>query len=128
MKVNVLIDSSGWIEYFAEGELAPKYAKYIEAANSSEYATPAIVLYEVYKRIKSVKGEDAALKAVAHIIDRTTVISIDKKIALNAAEISLKTKLSMADAIIKAVAEDKGAKLVTGDGHFKDFRDVVFIG
>ena len=68
MKVNVLIDSSGWIEYFAEGKLAPKYAKYIEAANSSVYATPAIVLYEVYKRIKSVKGEDAALKAVAHII------------------------------------------------------------
>lgn len=127
MKVNVLIDSHGWIEYFSEGKLASKYAKFAEAANSSEYITPTIVLYEVYKRIKSIKGEDAALKAIAHIINNTTIVSIDKKISLNAAEISLKTKLAMADAMIKATAEEKDAKIVTGDEHFKSFKDVVFI-
>ena len=127
MKVNILIDSHGWVEYFTEGKLAPKYATYVESANSSEYVTPAIVLYEVYKRIKSVSGEDAALKAIAHILDSTETVVIDKKIALNAAEISLKNRLSMADAIIKAVAEETHAKIITGDAHFKGFDGVVFI-
>ena len=127
MKVNVLIDSHGWIEYFSGGKLALKYSKYIEAANSSEYITPAIVLYEVYKKIKSTKGEGMALRAVAYIMAHTTIISIDKKISLNAAEISLKTKLPMADAMIKVIAEEKDANLITGDGHFKNFKDVVFI-
>ena len=127
MKASVLIDSSGWIEYFAEGPKASKYAKYIEAANISDYITPAIILYEVYKKIKSMKNEEFALKALAYIIGNTTIVSIDKKIALSAADISLKTKLSMADALIKATAEEKNAKIITGDEHFRKFNDVIFI-
>ncbi len=127
MKMNVLIDSHGWIEYFSEGPLASKYAKYIETANSSEYITPSIILYEVYKKMKSVIGEDKALKAIAHIIEHTRIVSIDKKIVLNAAEISLKTKLAMVDSLIKAVAEEINAKIITADIHFKGFSDVVFI-
>ena len=122
-----MIDSHGWIEYFSEGPLSSKYARYIENANASECITPSIVIYEVYKKIKSIRGEDAALRAVAHIIEHTEIIPIDKNTALNAAEISIITKLGMADAMIKAVAEEKGAKVVTGDEHFKDFEGAVFI-
>lgn len=127
MKLSVLIDSHGWIEYFAEGRLAAKYAPYIEKANISEYATPVIVLYEVYKRLKALKGEEAALKAVAHIVEHTKIIQITKKIALNAADISLEAKLAMADAMIKAVAEERNAKIITGDEHFKGMENVIFI-
>ena len=125
--MNVLVDSHGWIEYFSEGPLATKYAKYIENANISEYITPSIVLFEVYKKIKSTVGENKALKAIAHIIEHTRIISIDKKIVLNAAEISIGTKLTMADSLIKAIAEEMDAKIVTGDAHFKGFRDVMLI-
>ena len=125
--MNVLIDSHGWIEYFAEGKLASKYAKYVEAANISEYVTPSIVIYEVYKRIKFIRSEDAALKAIAHIIGQTSIISVDKKVAIDAAEISINKKLGMADAMIKAIAEDKNAKLITGDVHFKGMQDIIFI-
>ena len=127
MKQNVLIDSHGWIEYFSDGNLAQKYAKYVEGANSSEYITPSIVLFEVYKKMKAVKGENVALEILAYIINRTSTIQIDKNIAISAAEISLKTKLAMADSIIKAVAEENNAKIITGDPHFKEFLDVVFI-
>ena len=127
MKENVLIDSYGWIEYFSEGPKANKYAKYVDVANTSQYITPSIILYEVYKKIKATKGEDMALKAISYIIHYTTIIAIDKKISLNAAEISLKTRLSMADAIIKAVAEERNAKIITSDEHLKNFSDVIFI-
>ena len=127
MKASVLVDSYGWIEYFAGGSLASRYAKYIENANNSEYVTPSIILYEVYTKIKLARGEDAALKALAYIIEHTMIVSIDKKIAMNAAEISLKTKLGMADAIVKAVAEEENAKLITSDEHFKGMQDVILI-
>lgn len=127
MKVSVLIDSHGWIEYFAEGPLQPKYEKYVESADPSKYLTPATIVYEVFKKIKSVKDESLALKVVAFITEKTTVISISKEIALEAAEISLETKLSMADAMIKAVADKNGANIITGDEHFKGMKNVVFI-
>jgi len=46
---------------------------------------------------------------------------------IDAADISLKTKLAMADALIKATAEEKDAKIITSDEHFRKFNDVIFI-
>ena len=125
--MSVLIDSHGWVEFFAGGPLAEKYARYVDGANTAEYLTPSVVVYEVYKRVKMLMGEGLALKAISFITTHTTIIDADKKIALNAAEISIRHKLAMADAIIKATAEDRGAKIITGDPHFKGFPDVVFI-
>lgn len=47
------IDSHGWIEYFAEGPLAGKYAKHIEPANKSEYITPSIIAGQNLKMLFS---------------------------------------------------------------------------
>lgn len=46
----LLIDSSGWIEFFADGPLATQYSKYLK--NLSKIVTPSIVIYEVYKKVK----------------------------------------------------------------------------
>lgn len=127
MKASVLVDSHGWIEYFSDGHLASKYAGYIESANSQDYITPSIILYEVYRMIKSAKSEAAALEAVAHIIEHTKIIPIGEMAAIHAAEISLNTKLPMADSIIKAVANEHSAKIITGDVHFKGIENVIFI-
>lgn len=127
MKVNVLIDSHGWIEYITEGPLAKKYAKYTEAANISDFITPSIVIYEVYKKVKFIKGEELALRITSYIINHTRIIDIDKKTSLNAADISIRTKLAMADSMVKAVAEENNAKIITGDKHFKGLEGVIFI-
>ena len=125
--MNVLIDSYGWIEYFTGGPLASKYSKYIENANNSQYISPSIVIFEVYKRIKVLKGETAALRAIAYIIEHTRIIPIDKKEALNSAESSIRLKLAMADSIIKAVADENNATVVTSDKHFKNLENTIFI-
>jgi len=127
MRVNVLIDSSGWIEYFGEGPLIDKYAKYIERANPKEYYTPSIIIYEVYKKIKKEISEERALEAYAYISAYTTLVYLTEKIAIEAAEISLKKGLSMADAIIKATAELYDARVITGDEHFKGLANVELI-
>ena len=127
MKVNVLVDSYGWIEYFGDGPLADKYAEYIEKANINEYITPSIILYEVYKKIKREKSEDKALEAYAHIVNYTRIAPLDEKMSLDAAEKSLELGLGMADSIIMATADNNDAKIVTSDEHFKELDNVVYI-
>jgi predicted nucleic acid-binding protein len=120
------LDSYGWIEYLAEGPLAERYAKYVEDVREENTVIPAIVVYEVYKKIKRDISEEKALEAYAQLL-RAKVISVDASLALEAADFSLKLGLSMADALVYATAKREGAKLVTSDEHFKGFEDVEFI-
>lgn len=127
MRPNVLIDSFGWIEYFGDGRLADKYAGYIEGANRKQYHTPSIVVYEVYKKIKREVSEEKALEAYAYITAYTSVVPLTEKVAVEAAEVSLKEKLSMADSIVKASAELCNAKIITSDPHFRGGENVEIV-
>ncbi len=90
-------DSSGWLEYFADGPNADFFAPAIE--NTSELLVPAINLYEVFKRVMQQRGEGDALQAIAVMI-QGTVIDLDMDLALSAAKVSLDFKLPMADSLI----------------------------
>ncbi len=120
------MDSCGWIEYFGEGPLADKYAAIIENANKEEIVTPTIVIYEVYKKIKSVKGEEKALEAYAQM-SLTTVVELTSSLSLKAADVSIKKEIAMADAIVAVTATDCGAQIVTSDQHFRKIDGVKFI-
>jgi len=122
----ILIDSYGWIEYFANGPLAESYASFIERANAENTVTPTIVIYEVYKRIKSVKGEQKALEAYAQM-SRTKIVELTSSISLDAADISIALNLGMADSIILATAKAYNAEVVTSDEHLKGLERVRFI-
>jgi len=122
----ILIDSYGWIEYFAEGPLARNYAQFIEKADDENTVTPTIVIYEVYKRIKSVKGEEKALEAYAQM-SRAKVIDLTSSISLKAADISITLDLGMADSIIVATAAAYHAEIQTSDEHLKKLDSVKFM-
>lgn len=127
MKLNVLVDSCGWIEYFTKGALADKYGSHIANASKRTHFTPTIVLYEVYRRVKQELGEERATEACARIIGHTTTVPINERLAMEAADISLKHGLSMADAIIKATADLCKAKIVTSDKHLGKLDGVKLI-
>ncbi len=122
----ILIDSYGWIEYFAEGPLADSDAPFIEKSNAENTITPTIVVYEVYRKIKNTKGEQKALEAYAQI-SRTKIIELNSPLSLEAADISLTTNLGMADSIIVATAKTCNAEIITSDKHLKDIKGVKFI-
>lgn len=119
-----LVDSSGWIEFLTDGPCAGKYAKHLK--DLSKIKTPAIVLYEVYKKIKREKTEEEALLAIS-LINRTSIIPLNESIALFAADLSLKHALPMADAIVYATALEEGCTVVTGDAHFKGLERVLLV-
>ena len=58
-----LVDSCGWLEYFADGPNADFYAPALEDPGS--LLVPTICLLEVFKRVLKQRGEDAALQAAA---------------------------------------------------------------
>jgi predicted nucleic acid-binding protein len=122
--VKVLLDSSGWIEFFTDGPLAGRYSGYLTPKH--ELITPTIVLYEVYKKIKRERGEELAL-VYAGRLSATRVIELTHSIALLAADLSLRHGLAMADAIVYATAHDQQAELITGDADLKDLPGVVYV-
>jgi hypothetical protein len=89
-----VVDSSGWLEYFADGPNANFFAPAIE--NTRELIIPSISLYEVFKRILQQRSEDEALKAIA-IMLQGQVIDLDMTLALGAAKTSTELKLPMAE-------------------------------
>ncbi len=122
--MKVLLDSSGWIEFFTGGPLADRYATYLTPRY--QVITPTIVLYEVYKKIKRERGEETAL-LFAGRLNATEVVQLTESIALLAADVSLRHGLAMADAIVYATARDQEAEVVTGDADLKDLPGVVYV-
>jgi predicted nucleic acid-binding protein len=122
--MKVLLDSSGWIEFFTDGPRADRYATYL--ASQYQLITPTVVLYEVYKKIKRERGEETAL-LFAGRLSATQVVQLTESIALLAADLSLRHGLAMADAIVYATARDQEAEVVTGDADLKGLPGVVYV-
>jgi len=122
----ISVDSYGWIERFTDGPKADLYDAVIEKAAPAEIVTSAMVLYEVYRKIKQAVNEQSALEAVA-AIGQTFVVPVDQSISLEAADYSLMFGLHMADAVVYATARHYGAELYTGDEDLKGVKGVVFI-
>jgi predicted nucleic acid-binding protein len=120
----IIIDSSGWIEYFTDGLLSAEYAKYLK--DFTKIVTPTIILYEVYKKVRKERTEEDALLAVS-LISRTSIIPLRESTSLLAADLSLKHSLPMADAIVYATALEENCKVITSDIHFKGLDNVTLI-
>ncbi|MBE0411726.1 MAG: type II toxin-antitoxin system VapC family toxin [Anaerolineales bacterium] len=119
-----VVDSSGWLEYFADGSNADFFAPAITA--ESHLVVPTICIYEVFKRLSIQRGNDQALQAMG-LLYRGQIIPLSDEIALQAALLSLEHKLPMADSIILATTHNQAAALWTQDEHFKDIPGVMFV-
>lgn len=119
-----VVDSSGWLEYFADGVNAEFFASAIE--DTEQLVVPTITIYEVFKRVLHQRSENNALQ-VAVMMQQGVVVDLDVSLALEAAKLSLQSKLPMADSIILATARTYKADLWTQDVDLKDFDGVKYI-
>lgn len=118
-----VVDSSAWLEYFADGPNAKAFATPIEDAK--QLIVPTLSLLEVFKKLLREAGESEALVAIAHM--RTgKVVDLDSALALSAAKIGLEHKLPMADSVILATALHFKATLWTQDDDFEDIPGVRY--
>jgi len=122
----IALDSFGWIERFTDGPKATKYNKIIDQTRSEEIITSVVVLYEVYRKVKKLKGEQTALENVA-VLTQTTLVPFDQTLALEAADYNLEYGLHFSDALIYATARHYETELFTSDEHFKGIPFVRYL-
>jgi toxin FitB len=119
-----VVDSSGWLEYFAGGPNAGFFARAIEA--TANLVVPTVSLYEVFKRVLQQRGDGDALQAVA-VMQQGRVVELSGVLALAAARLSVDLGMPMADSIMLATARAWDATLWTQDSDFDGVQGVKYV-
>ena len=119
-----VVDSSGWIEYFASGINASFFAPVVKATDT--LVVPTVCMYEVFKCLLVERGEEAALQAIG-IMSLGMISELTREIAVNAAYISFEFGTAMADSIILATTRSYKAALWTQDADFAGMSGVQYI-
>lgn len=124
----MMLDSFAWMEYFMGSPKGEKVQKLVD--DDSQLYTSPIVIAEIYS--KSLRTDGKAEERKDFIIKRCVVIAFDVKIAVEAAKIHAQNRVKthdfgLADAIILASARSRKTKVLTGDIHFKNFKDAVML-
>ena len=117
-------DSSGWLEYFTRGKNGPLFLAVIQ--DTQNLLVPTVVISEVCKRVATLMGIETALD-VTGVMSSGYEAALDRKIALEAAQVSVDYGLAMADSIILATARAYDAILWNQDAHFKDIEGVRYV-
>ncbi|MGM0412592.1 MAG: type II toxin-antitoxin system VapC family toxin [Pseudomonadota bacterium] len=118
-----VVDSSGWLEYFADGPNAEVFAPIIESP--PELVVPTISLYEVFKRVLQQRGEGPALQAAA-LMQQGDIVELTEPLSLSAANLGVQHRLPLADSIIYATARAHEATLWTQDADFEGLPGVRY--
>ena len=118
-----VVDSSGWLEFFADGPNAAFFAPAI--LKPQDLVVPTVSLYEVFKRVLQQRDESQALQAVA-LMEQGSVADLNATLALAAAKLSTDLKLPMADSIMLATARAFGATLWSQDADFEGMEGVRY--
>ncbi|MGB9915658.1 MAG: type II toxin-antitoxin system VapC family toxin [Candidatus Bathyarchaeales archaeon] len=125
-----IVDSYAWLEYFMGTNKGAKIKHIIEGRE--EKITPTICLAEVYAKTLRVENPAQAEKQRAYIKEKSALAPLDEQVAIEAAKIQNKMKQQinnwgLADSIVYATGLIKKAQVITGDEHFKDLKNVIFL-
>ena len=118
-----IVDSSGWLAYFADEPNAKHFIAPLNDTNS--LVVPTVTIYEVFKVVRRESGENEALQA-AVAMRKGTVVDLTAALAIAASKLSLEHNLPMADSIILATAKEFNATIWTQDSDFKNMDDVKY--
>ena len=131
-----MTDSYAWIEHFIGSEKGRKVDEIL--ANADEVYTPDIVLAEIARKYIR-EGIDPQIvdRRLNIIVEASNIICIDAKLAGTAAKCyfeletnAKKLKLncpSLFDGIVLAAARISRSKVLSGDQHFKNLPDTLWI-
>jgi toxin FitB len=111
IKGPLVLDSSCWLEHFADSPRAQLFAAAIDRADA--LIVPLITIYEVVKKLARESGDEVAAQALT-LMQQGHVVEIDLNLALSAT----RNGLPLADSLIYATARAHNAELWTQDAHF----------
>ena len=107
----VVLDSSCWLEYFADTDRAALFAPALVLP--AALVVPVLTIYEVVKKLAREAGDEVASQALTLML-QGRVVDLDLALALAAT----RHALPLADSLIYATALAHQAELWTQDAHF----------
>lgn len=119
-----IIDSSGWLEYFADGPNASFFSRPLQ--KTADLIVPTITIYEIFKVVLRQRDESDALQSVA-LMQQGFVVDLTSNISILAAKMGIDHRLPMADSIILATARIYRATIWTQDSDFNGIDGVQYI-
>jgi predicted nucleic acid-binding protein len=130
------VDSYAWIELFLGTAKGEKTKQLISEAE--EIRTPDIVLAEISRKYHREELDPQSLRARLETISSTTIVTgIDTNLAVRTGPIYLElvekakrerlNSPSLFDAIVLATAREYESSVVTGDEHFRDLPETIFL-
>ncbi|MEW6320537.1 MAG: type II toxin-antitoxin system VapC family toxin [Acidobacteriota bacterium] len=120
-----LVDSSAWLEYFADGPNAAAFAPVVQ--DGVRLVVPTIVLLEVRRRLLQQYQRERLIDEALASMRRGRVVPLDFPIAMQAAELGVRFKLPMADSIVLATARAWTAVVWTQDADFDGLDSVRYL-
>src|SRR4030042_3751997 len=118
-----IVDSSGWLAYFADEPNAKNFLTPLSDSNS--LVVPTLTIYEVFKVILRESSENDALQAIV-AMQKGVVVDLTPSLAIAASKLSLEHNLPMADSVVLATAREFNAILWTQDSDFKNISNVKY--
>jgi toxin FitB len=118
-----VVDSSAWLEYFADGPNAEHFANVVEDPDG--LLVPSITLLEVFERISQQREESLAFQYLA-VMQQSVIVDLDAELALLAAMVGTRHRLPLADSIVYATGHRAGALVWTQDADFESLPGVRY--
>lgn len=132
-----MVDSWAWVEILKLSE-AGKAAK-DELEKADDAFTPSVVLAELARKyLREGTDEETVVRWLQGISEATELYGIDIELAIESAhaalELAVKAKREglespgLGDALVLATARETRAKVLTGDQHFKELPEAIWLG
>lgn len=123
----IVFDTYAWIEYFLDSEKADKVESYLA---NDEVITPLLVLLEL--SVKAEKEGWDIKKHIEFIKTKSTICNLTEDIIVDTGKTysNMRKKVKdfgLIDATILTTALLNKCNLLTGDEHFKNLQQVIFL-
>ncbi len=134
MTAGVVFDTYAWIEYIADAKHAGKISELLNGSRYKQKATPATAIAEITEKLFREGVVRSKIEQINRFIaSKTSIIHCDNEVAFRAGELNSVQKKNikdwgMLDSLNYAVARMLNCKFVTGDPHFRGFKDIIWIG
>lgn len=134
--MRVLVDSYAWVELFLGSGKGFRVRELIESADAA--FTPDTVLAELSRKYlrekfpeRLVRERLLAVQGASHVLPITPELAMSaSKAYLELVETARKRRLrspSLFDGLVLGAARQQEAKVVTGDPHFKDLPETIWL-
>jgi predicted nucleic acid-binding protein len=124
-----IVDAWAWIEYFRGSEYGEKVNAILEDPTTDIYTCAITVAEIISKTARENRDVEAAYNM---LLSNSKIIKLEEQLSKQAGLLHSKMRqtskdFGIADAFILAAANKLEAKIITGDPHFKDLKNVIMI-